>query len=86
MKFKRRMVAKTSVKKKKEYEFDFKEIDIKKGKKAKYETPHFCKEKDGFCWCALYQNEDDQLEIQMFHSFDGFTEITDKTEEANNGN
>lgn len=71
MKFKHVLSSKLTLKKKKYFEFNFSEEDIKKGKKATYNKMHFCNAKGSISRFGLYM-EKGLLSCVMFHTFDLF--------------
>lgn len=71
MKFIHRFNCKAKLKKKKFYEFDIPEKEIKKGKKATFEKPHMYRGKIQLY--GLYLS-DKKLIVTMYHTFDSFTE------------
>lgn len=76
MKFKRTIISKATVKKKKEYTFNLTEDDIKKGMEATYDAPYFVRPNDEVSWLGLSKNKNTgKLRIRMYHSYDVFEPI-----------
>lgn len=73
MKFEKTLTIRTKLKRLKEYAFCFTHEDTELGKSSTFENPHFCKDKEGISWFALYMIKD-KLTILMFHSYDLFVE------------
>ena len=77
MKFEMHYWTKSTVKKKKSYEFNFAKEDVDEGMKKSYENPHICRQFNSpslSTLFGLYKDEDNKLCAIMFHTYHVFSE------------
>lgn len=76
MEFKRTTTTRATIKKMSKYTFEFKEEDIKTGKKSTPRKPHLCREIQDDMLFGLSM-EKGKLRAVMYHSYDCFEKLTD---------